>query len=159
MTKCAESLQRLVVLQRAEGARSQIVAALSLYLPTSKYHPLLSRLPFPDQTSPQATTTFAAELAVHVEALQILDEVIQLTEAVERDLVDKEVEKRRTRMDSASKSREALRNEVGVEIWRQSKVRHPPRLLLTARYLTPFTTPGSAASRTLRPGPLAHQGN
>lgn len=61
-------------------------------------------------------------MAIHVQSLSNLEEIISLTEQVERDAVDREVEKRRTRLDSASKSREALRNEIGVEIWRQSKV-------------------------------------
>lgn len=111
-----------MTLQREEGARSQLAAALSLYLPGSPYHELLSGLPVPDQSNPKATTTFEAEIAIHVESLLVFEEVILLTEEVERDAVDREVEKRRTRLDSASKSREALRNEVGVEVWRSSSV-------------------------------------
>jgi superkiller protein 3 len=100
----------------------QIASVLSLYLPTSKYHATLSKLPAPDQTNPTATNTFDAEMAVHRQSLLILQEVVTLTEEAEQIAIEKEWEKRRTRLDSASKSREALRNEVGVEIWRDSKV-------------------------------------
>lgn len=111
-----------MTLQREQGSASQVAAVLSLFLPTSPYHHLLSKLPFPDQTNPTLTTTLDTQMAIHVQSLSILEEIISLLEQVERDAVDREVEKRRTRLDSASKSREALRNEIGVEIWRQSKV-------------------------------------
>ncbi|UZJ52503.1 hypothetical protein CBS101457_001823 [Exobasidium rhododendri] len=120
--RCAEGLQRLVDLQREEGTRMQRASALSAYLPDSKYYSLLSKLPLPDQTNPQATTTFASEMAIHVNSIKVLEEVIELIEEVEKDSVDKELDKRRTRLGSANKSRDALRNEVGVEVWRDSRL-------------------------------------
>jgi len=122
VTKCAEALQRLVEIQREEGTRSQLASALSFYLPKSRYYTLLSKLPLPDQTNPKATTTFSTEMAIHVESISVVEEMIALTEESEKIAVDKEWEKRRTRLDSANKSRETLRNEVGVEIWRHSNV-------------------------------------
>jgi superkiller protein 3 len=54
-----------------------------------------------------------------------------LTEEVEKNKIDREVEKRRTRLDSASKSRETLRNEIGAEIWKQSKLPELYELVLS----------------------------
>jgi superkiller protein 3 len=115
-------LQRLLSLQRTEGTRLQVASLLAYYLPDSKYHDLLSKLPLPDQTNPTSTTTFSSEMAIHVGSIKIAQEVIELLEDVEKSTVEKEVDKRRTRLDSASKSKDALRNEIGVEIWRKSKV-------------------------------------
>lgn len=98
------------------------MAALGHYLFGSPYYTLLSTLPPPDQTNPNATTTFEAQMAVHVVSLQILNEMTALTEAVEEELVEREVQKRKTRLDAAGKSKEELRNEIGVEIWQASQV-------------------------------------
>jgi superkiller protein 3 len=121
-TKCAEALQRLVKLQREEGSGSQLASSLAYYLPSSAYHHLLCTLPQPDQTNPNTTTTLDAELAIHLHSLSLTEEVITLTEEHERNAVEREVEKRRTRLDSAGKSRDVLRNEIGAEVWRSSKV-------------------------------------
>ncbi|PWN39848.1 TPR-like protein [Ceraceosorus guamensis] len=120
--KLAEAIQRLVALQREEGSSAQVAAALELYLETSPHHALLATLPQPDQSSPTATSTYEAQLAMHQKSLDVLLEVISLTEAVEEAAVGREVEKRRTRLDSAGKTRAALRDEVGAEVWANSKL-------------------------------------
>lgn len=61
-------------------------------------------------------------MSIHARSLEVLQEVIGFREAIEEASVTREVEKRRTRLDSASKSREALRNEVGVEVWSASQL-------------------------------------
>lgn len=120
--KCAEALQRLVNIQREEGGRSRLAAALSFYLPDSPYFALLSTLPEPDQTAPTSTPTFEAQMAMHLNSLRTLLEVITLVEGFEGDLVEKEFEKSRMRMNAAGKSREQLRNEAGLSVWTQSKL-------------------------------------
>lgn len=121
-TRCAEALQRLVKLQREEGSGSQLASSLAYYLAGSPYYALLCSLPHPDQTNPNTTTTLDAELAIHLHSLSVIEEIIALTEEVEKSTVEKEVEKRRTRLDSANKSRDTLRNEIGAEIWKGSRV-------------------------------------
>jgi superkiller protein 3 len=120
--RCAECVQRIVTIQKQEGFRSDHIKALSMYLPDSAYHALLSSLPVPDQTTPTATTTFDAQMAIHTDSLKILLEVISLVEASERDAVDKEVDKRKNRLDSMAKPRDVLRNEIGLEIWQSSNL-------------------------------------
>lgn len=120
--KCAEHLQKLVQIQREEGSSSQLAEALSFYLPSSPYYATLSSLPVPDQTNPMATTTFDAQMAIHSDSFKTLTEIIQLKEEAEKRIIDREVDKRKNRLDSMSKSREALRNEIGLEVWSTSKL-------------------------------------
>lgn len=121
-TKCAEFLQRLVSVQREHGSKSNKVTTLEKYLPASPFYGLLSDLPAPDLTNPEKTTTFDAQLAIHVESLKVIQEIITLTEEIEKSNVDNEIAKRRTRLDSARKSREQIRNEVGLEVWGASRL-------------------------------------
>ena len=95
---------------------------MELYLSSSPYYPLLSSLPEPDQSAPAATTTFEAQLAVHVRSLDVLQEVLHIYENVEEATVAREVEKRRTRLDVARKTREELRRNVESEVLGESKV-------------------------------------
>ncbi|PWN18353.1 TPR-like protein [Microstroma glucosiphilum] len=119
-TKCGECVQRIIEIQKSEGARSQRADALSLALPTSKYYDLLRTLPEPEPTAPLSTTTFEIQMAIHLESLRTTKEVIELLEYIEQDTVDKEVEKKRMRIEGAGKTRDVLRNEAGVPVWSQS---------------------------------------
>ncbi|KAK0529946.1 Superkiller protein 3 [Tilletia horrida] len=120
--KCAEALQRYVAVITEEGGTAQRSDAMQLWLPSSPYYALLSTLPAPDQSAPKATTTFEAQMAVHVNSLQILQDVIGLEEALEQNSIDKEVDRRRMRLDQAGKSRAKLQAEIGVEYWSKSKL-------------------------------------
>jgi superkiller protein 3 len=119
-TKCGECVQRIIAIQKEEGARSQRADALSLALPGSKYYDLLRTLPEPEPTAPLSTTTFEIQMAIHVESLRTTKEVIELLEYLEQDTVDKEVEKKRMRIEGAGKTRDVLRNEAGVQVWSRS---------------------------------------
>ncbi|KAE8260113.1 hypothetical protein A4X13_0g561 [Tilletia indica] len=121
-TKCAEALQRYIALITDEGGTAKRSHALQLWLPSSPYYALLSSLPIADQSAPNSTTTFEAQMAVHANSLQILQEIIGLEEALEQDSIHKEVNKRKMRMDQAGKSRAKLQAEVGIEYWSQSKL-------------------------------------
>jgi superkiller protein 3 len=121
-TKCAEHLQKLVQIQRDEGSSSQLAESLSFYLPSSPYYATLSTLSSPDQTNPTATTTFDAQMAIHHDSFKVLNEIIQLKEESEQRMIDRETEKRKNRLESMSKSREVLKNEIGLEVWRTSKL-------------------------------------
>ena len=94
---------------------------MQLFLPDSPYYALLSTLPPPDATAPTATTTFAAQTAVH-NSLPILQEIVALTESEEENALTREIEKRRMRLDSAHASPEELRKQIGLGIWSASKV-------------------------------------
>ncbi|KDN40890.1 TPR-like protein [Tilletiaria anomala UBC 951] len=171
--KCAETLQRLIDIRRKQNDARKLVEALSLLLTSSPLHELLSQLPAPDQANPKATTTFEVQMDIHVRALQVYSFIIDLLERLESDELSREVEKRRLRLDRAKKSREALQNEVGAEIWSRSKLpslyeavfAHPSATdddrrraeakLLRYRYklLLALPNPSSAASRQTEQGP------
>ncbi|EJD03262.1 TPR-like protein [Fomitiporia mediterranea MF3/22] len=120
-TKCAEQLQKYIEFRRRKGSRKDIADALLLLLPDSPYYLILSTLPPPDPTAPTATTTFATQSAVH-NTLPTLEEIVTLTEAEEANVITREVEKRRTRLDAASAGPEALKKQVGLSVWTTSKL-------------------------------------
>ncbi|KAH8119473.1 TPR-like protein [Phellopilus nigrolimitatus] len=119
--KCAETLQKYIEFRRQRGSRKEIIDALHLLLPSSPLHAALSVLPAPDPTAPTATTTLPTQAAVH-NSLPTLEEIVALTEKEEEEAVEREVEKRRMRLDSAGVSPEAVRKEVGLKIWEISKL-------------------------------------
>lgn len=100
---------------------SQLVSALELLLPTSKFYSTLSLLPPPDPTAPMTTTTQVVQTAVH-NTLPVLLEIVEIVEKNEREIVDNEVRKARTRLDSAAMTPEAVRRSVGTRVWSASKV-------------------------------------
>jgi superkiller protein 3 len=99
--------------------KSQLVDALKLLLPESPYYVLLSELPPPDPTNPTATTTFVAQSAIH-NSLPVIEEIVLILENHENNVFTKEVEKRRQRLGAAGP--EAVKREVGREVWGSSKV-------------------------------------
>ncbi|CDS02072.1 related to antiviral protein SKI3 [Sporisorium scitamineum] len=123
-TKCAETLQRLLALEREEGGRKRVIDTLSLLLPDSKYYACLSSLDVPDQTQPEKTTTFETQMAIHVKSLDTLLEITELSEKWEADTIQKEADKRRMRLDGANKGKEALTNEVRHEVFSVSRLPH-----------------------------------
>lgn len=120
--KCAETLQRLLALEREEGGRKLVIDTLSLLLPDSKYYDTLSSLEQPDQTQPEKTTTFEMQMAIHVNSLDVLLEMSELSEKWEADTIQKEADKRRMRLAGASKGKEALTNEVRLEVYSASRL-------------------------------------
>lgn len=121
-TKCAETFQRLLALEREEGGRKRVIDTLELLLPDSKYYACLSILEVPDQTQPEKTTTFDTQMAIHVKSLDTLLEMIELSEKWEADTIQKEADKRRMRLDGANKGKEALTNEVRLEVYSASRL-------------------------------------
>lgn len=92
---------------------------LSYLLPDSLFYPVLSGLPPPDPTNPTATTISYVQSSVHNE-LPVLEEIVGLVEAQEAAFLEKEIERRRTRLSAGSLKE--IRNEVGMEIWAESRV-------------------------------------
>lgn len=121
-TKCAETFQRLLALERDEGGRKRVIEALSLLLPDSKYYSCLSTLEVPDQTQPEKTTTFETQMAIHFKSLDVVREMVELSEIWEADTIQKEADKRRMRLDGANKGKEALTNEVRLEVYSTSQL-------------------------------------
>lgn len=97
----------------------QVVTALTSYLPTSDLYPVLSSLPPPDATNPDATTTFSAQSAIQ-NSLPIVQEIVQILEKYEDITFTQEVESRRKRLGAPSPG--VIRQEVGYEIWSESRV-------------------------------------
>ncbi|TFK54052.1 TPR-like protein [Heliocybe sulcata] len=122
-TKCAEGLQKYLDLRRSKGGTpAQIIQALALFLPDSHLYPLLSSLPPPDPTNPNATTTFEAQSAIH-NSLPILEEIVSIMEKEEEETFIREFDKRRTRLNAAGP--EQLKKDIGRELWSASQL---PRL-------------------------------
>lgn len=97
----------------------QVVTALTSYLPISDLYPVLSSLPPPDPTNPDATTTFSAQSAIQ-NGLPIVQEIVQILEEYEDTTFTQEVESRRKRLGAPSP--DVIRQEVGYEIWSESRV-------------------------------------
>lgn len=98
----------------------KVVTALALYLPTSDLYPVLSSLPPPDATNPEATIAFAAQSAIQ-NSLPIIQEIVQILEKYEETTFAQEVDKRRKRLGAPSP--DVIRQEVGYELWSASRVR------------------------------------
>ncbi|KAA1474268.1 superkiller protein 3 [Dentipellis sp. KUC8613] len=118
-TKCAETIQKIVDLRRDKGSSAELTEALSLYLPESPFYSTLSSLPQPDPTNPTATSTFASQSAVH-NSLPILEEIVSLIEREEKETIEREVSKRRTRLNAAGP--EEIKREVGREVYGASRL-------------------------------------
>ena len=95
------------------------MTALTSYLPTSDLYPVLSSLPPPDATNPDATTIFSAQSAIQ-NSLPIVQEIVQILEEHEDTTFTQEVESRRKRLGAPSP--DVIRQEVGYEIWSESRV-------------------------------------
>lgn len=117
--KCAEVLQRFIDTRREHGSKQQIIAALSHLLPDSPFYSTLSDLPPPDPTNPTSTTTFAAQTAIH-NSLPVIEEIISLTEQNEEAFIKTEFDRRRTRLGASQPDQ--LKKEIGLEVWRTSKL-------------------------------------
>lgn len=89
------------------------------YLPTSDLYPVLSSLPPPDATNPDATTTFAAQSALE-NSLPTTQEIAQILEKHEDCTFTQEVDRRRKRLGAPSP--DVIRREVCYEIWSESRV-------------------------------------
>ncbi|KAI0268796.1 TPR-like protein [Gloeopeniophorella convolvens] len=118
-TKCAETIQKVVDLRREHGTRLQLSAALSLYLPESPFYSTLSSLPPPDLTNPTSVTTTASQSAVH-NSLPVLEEMVSLNQTEEKETFEREVAKRRTRLNAGSLQN--IKTEVGREVFGNSKL-------------------------------------
>ncbi|KZT68315.1 TPR-like protein [Daedalea quercina L-15889] len=123
-TKCAETLQKWLEFRRKpeHGTRMQLAQALSLMLPDSPLYPVLSTLPPPDPTNPTLTSTHPTQSAIQ-NSLPVLEELVSLHEQEESGNIEKEFQKRRTRLGAAGP--EQLRKEVAREFLGPSQL---PRL-------------------------------
>jgi superkiller protein 3 len=66
-----------------------------------------------------------AQVAIH-NSLTVYEELVSLMEKQEADVIAKEVEKRRMRLNASGP--EQLRKEVGKDVWGDSKVSPLPTL-------------------------------
>ncbi|KAH0827587.1 superkiller protein 3 [Lanmaoa asiatica] len=119
VTKCAETLQKLISTRREYGTRQQLVSALSYLLPDSSLSATLSNLPPPDPTNPTASPTFDTQSAIH-NSLPIIEEIISIIERDEDVFIKNEFDKRRTRLGGPSPDQ--LKKDIGVEVWSTSRL-------------------------------------
>ncbi|KAF7428403.1 Superkiller protein 3 [Pleurotus ostreatus] len=94
-TKSAEAIQKLIDIRRNHGTRVQLAQALKLLLHGSPVFEALSDLPLPDHTKPSPITSI--QDAIH-NTLPVLQELVTLYEDEERQVIKKEIAKRRTRL-------------------------------------------------------------
>lgn len=80
---------------------------------------MLSSLPPPDATNPTSTSIYTTQSAIH-NSLAVYEELISLTEREEETFVRSEFDKRRTRLGGPKP--EQLKKDIGLEVWRSSKV-------------------------------------
>jgi superkiller protein 3 len=100
-----------------------LLNSLANYLRESAFYALLSTLPLPDPTSPTSAITFEAQVAIH-DGLNVLEEMISITETVEEDAYKREVDKRRMRLGASSPDQ--LKKEVFRDISDSSQVQSMP---------------------------------
>ncbi|KIJ67566.1 hypothetical protein HYDPIDRAFT_174010 [Hydnomerulius pinastri MD-312] len=118
-TKCAETLQKLIDIQRENGTRQQIAKALYYLLPDSPLYATLSTLPPPDPTNPISTSSLATQTAIY-DSLPVIEEIITLVEKDEEVFIKNEFDKRRTRLGGPSPDQ--LKKDIGLEVWGASKL-------------------------------------
>ena len=124
---------------------------MTLILPQSALYSVFATLPLPDPTNPTLTTTYVAQTAIH-NSLSVLEELMALLEAYEDQYLNKEVEKRRTRLGASPL--EKLKKEVGMEIWATSRVRAIHLIWWFGRWFLIFVCsfPGSTTKFSYIPG-------
>ncbi|KAG9039837.1 Superkiller protein 3 [Tulasnella sp. JGI-2019a] len=121
VSKCAETLQRYLELQRLRKSPEQLSEALGLLLPDSRYYSLLSTLPAPEPTAPTSTPTYLVQSAIH-NSFPILEELLAIEEDKQRAFITREVAKRRTRLDAPPLP--ILTADVEREAWITFKLRY-----------------------------------
>ena len=110
----------------------QLAQALFLLLPESPFYSVLSTLPPPDPTNPTSTSTHPTQSAIH-NSLPILDELVSLYEEEENETMEKEVQKRRTRLGAAGPAqgkREGAREFLGPSRVRKMQIYHRVTLIV-----------------------------
>jgi superkiller protein 3 len=99
----------------------QLVDALSLLLPASPFHKLLSTLPEPEPTMPTKSSVYPIQLALS-NSLPTLLQILEITEREEDRRISTEVDKRRQRLGGARLTADETRKAVKREIMADSKV-------------------------------------
>lgn len=123
-TRCAELLQSLVRLRREHGRPDELAAALQHFVPGSRYHALLATLPVPDQSAPESTSTFEAQMMVHGDSLKLLEELIRIYETAESRKIDEDVSRQRSTLEGAKLGVQALKNVIVTNVLRRSPLPH-----------------------------------
>ncbi|KAK2467787.1 hypothetical protein APHAL10511_000082 [Amanita phalloides] len=117
--KCAETLQRIIDICRQHCDRLKLIDALCYLLPNSRFYMLLSTLPEPDNSSPLDTTTMSVQRSIYT-SLPLFEEIASLIESYEEDMMSKEIQKRRTRLNAPDLKQ--LQKLVGQEVWSSSRL-------------------------------------
>ncbi|WAR61977.1 hypothetical protein PtB15_14B70 [Puccinia triticina] len=117
----AEKLGLLMVkmITLPQKSRKQSVAVLSLVLGDSPFHSLLSTLPEPDHTNPEASPLLKLQLML-ANTLPTLHEIIELVQTEQDETISREISKRRTRLTSVPKTGAQTRAEVINEVYPSS---------------------------------------
>ncbi|KNF03722.1 hypothetical protein PSTG_03244 [Puccinia striiformis f. sp. tritici PST-78] len=102
-----------------QKSRKQSVAILSQVLSDSPFYLLLSTLPEPDLTNPEASPLMKLQL-IMANTLPTLYEIIELIQNEQDDTITREITKRRTRLTSVPKTAAQTRAEVINEIYPSS---------------------------------------
>ncbi|CAO1635800.1 unnamed protein product [Jaminaea pallidilutea] len=121
--RCAECVQRVIEVERKSSNKAGEAWALALTLPGSRYHDLfVTSLERAQPTEARNPTIVEVQMSVSLDSYKVLQTVIALTEDDEREVVEREVQKKRMRLEGAGKSKESLQNEAGLAVWPLSKL-------------------------------------
>ncbi|KAA1082457.1 Superkiller protein 3 [Puccinia graminis f. sp. tritici] len=114
----AEKLGELILKMMSfpQKSRKQSVAILSLVLSDSPFHSLLSTLPEPDHTNPEASPLLKLQ-DILVNTLPTLNEIIELVQTEQDEAISREITKRRTRLTSVPKTAAQTRADVINEVY------------------------------------------
>lgn len=100
-------------------SRKQSINALSLVLSDSPFYSLLSTLPEPDHTNPEANSLYKLQ-TILADTLPTLKELIESIQSEQDEHIFREVSKRRTRLTSVPKTAAQTKADVINEIYPSS---------------------------------------
>lgn len=119
---CGRFLAKIADLRREHGTKSELVEALSFFLPTSRFYPLLATLPVPNQSAPGGEPAFAAQMLVHGASLANARELIALCTALDDATIDGDFARQKTTIEGARHGMDALRRRITAAVLRRSQL-------------------------------------
>lgn len=117
---CATALGRLVKLAREHGTQDDLRHVLMLFYPGSRFYALLSTLPAPDQTAPNAHgAAYDAQMLMHGESLAGANELIQMYEELHEREIESDFARQKNTLEGAKLGWQ-LKGAVVAEVLRRS---------------------------------------
>ncbi|WFD33503.1 Superkiller protein 3 [Malassezia cuniculi] len=119
---CGRALSRIIDLRDEHGTLAELAEAKSFFLPTSRFYPLLSTLPVPDQGAPGGEPAFDAQMLIHAHSLRNARELIKMYRELDQDTINSDFERQRNSIDGVKQGKVALKNRVKSAVLRRSQL-------------------------------------